>query len=82
MSLRRGCVGLVGDVLKVADVLRSERERARGSLQQVCKVVIFSLLGSTSILPGDGNKRDPERENWPGRVMLPIQSISGSRLLP
>ena len=36
-------------------------------------------------LPGDGNKRDPERENWPCRVMLPIlpiQSISGSRLLP
>ena len=36
-------------------------------------------------VPGDGNKRDPERENWPCRVMLPIlpiQSISGSRLLP
>ena len=36
------------------------------------------------ILPGDGNKRDPERENWPCIVMLPIlpiQSISGSRLL-
>ena len=35
-------------------------------------------------VPGDGNKRDPERENWPCRVMLPIlpiQSISGSRLL-
>ena len=33
---------------------------------------------------GDGIKRDPERENWPCRVMLPIlpiQSISGSRLL-
>ena len=36
------------------------------------------------IIPGDYNKRDPERENWPCRVMLPIlpiQSISGSRLL-
>ena len=35
-------------------------------------------------VPDDGNKRDPERENWPCRVMLPIlpiQSISGSRLL-
>ena len=35
-------------------------------------------------VPGDYNKRDPERENWPCRVMLPIlpiQSISGSRLL-
>ena len=35
-------------------------------------------------VPGDYNKRDPERENWPRRVMLPIlpiQSISGSRLL-
>ena len=34
-------------------------------------------------VPGDGNKREPERENWPCRVMLPIlpiQSISGSRL--
>ena len=38
-----------------------------------------------STVPGDGNKRDPERENWPCRVMLPIlpiQSISNSRLLP
>ena len=35
-----------------------------------------------TIIPGDGNKHDPERENWPYRVMLPIQSISGSRLLP
>ena len=26
----------------------------------------------TKHLPGDGNKRDPERENWPCRVMLPI----------
>ena len=36
-------------------------------------------------LPGDGNKRDPERDNWPCRVILPIlpiQSISGSHLLP
>ena len=35
-------------------------------------------------VPGDYNKRDPERENWPCRVMLPIlpiPSISGSRLL-
>ena len=35
-------------------------------------------------VPGDGNKRDPERESWLCRVMLPIlpiQSISGSRLL-
>ena len=30
---------------------------------------------------GDGNKRDPERESWPCSLMLPIQSISGSRLL-
>ena len=30
-------LGLVGDVLKVAVVLRSERERARGSLLQVCR---------------------------------------------
>ena len=36
-------------------------------------------------VPGDDNKRDPERESWPCSVMLPIlpnQSISGSRLLP
>ena len=33
-------------------------------------------------IPGDGNKRDPERENWQCRVILPIQSISGSHLLP
>ena len=35
-------------------------------------------------VPGDGNKRDPERESWPCSLMLPIlpiQSISGSRLL-
>ena len=34
-------------------------------------------------VPGDDDKRDPERESWPRRVMLPIlpiQSISGSRL--
>ena len=34
---------------------------------------------------GDSNKRDPDRENWPCRVILPIlpiQSISGSRSLP
>ena len=42
------------------------------------------LFFKFSYLPGDGNKCDPERENWPCRVMLPIlpiQSISGSRLL-
>ena len=36
-------------------------------------------------LLGDGNKRDPERESWPCSEMLPIlpiQSISGSRLFP
>ena len=41
-------------------------------------------LKLTIYVPGDYNKRDPERENWPCRVMLPIlpiQSISGSRLL-
>ena len=34
-------------------------------------------------IPGDDDKRDLERENWPFRVMLPIlpiQSISGSHL--
>ena len=42
-------------------------------------------LVRTSVVPGDDDKRDPERESWPCRVMLPIlpiQSISGSRLLP
>ena len=36
------------------------------------------------IVPGDYNKHDTERENWPCRVMLPIlpiQSISSSGLL-
>ena len=45
---------------------------------------IYPTLVRTSNLPGDDDKRDPERENWPCRVMLPIlpiQSISGSRLL-
>ena len=44
-----------------------------------------SVAASSTAVPGDGNKHDPERENWPCRVMLPIlpiQSISGSRLLP
>ena len=44
---------------------------------------VVHKLSSRSI-PGDYNKRDPEREDWPCRVMLPIlpiQSISGSRLL-
>ena len=37
------------------------------------------------VVPGDDDKRDPERESWPCSLMLPIlpiQSISGSRLLP
>ena len=46
---------------------------------------IWLLLSGTIIsVPGDDDKRDPEREGWPCSLMLPIlpiQSISGSRLL-
>ena len=47
---------------------------------EICR----QLIKCQDAVPGDYNKRDPERENWPCRVMLPIlpiQSISGSRLL-
>ena len=49
-----------------------------------CTKRIIRHVHSHYLLPGDYNKRDPERESWPCRVMLPIlpiQSISGSRLL-
>ena len=39
---------------------------------------------NAQVIPGDDNKLDPERESWPCSIMLPIlpiQSISGSRLL-
>ena len=41
-------------------------------------------IGRQIHIPGDDNKRDPERESWPCSLMLPIlpiQSISGARLL-
>ena len=49
------------------------------------KGTLFSLnIGKyISHLPGGDDKRDPERESWPCSLMqpiLPIQSISGSRL--
>ena len=46
---------------------------------------VTTYTSNNFLVPGAGNKCDPERENWPCRVMLPIlpiQSISGSRLLP
>ena len=83
-----GCIASLDDVL-------GEVERVQGLIaagEGNCKTsyMVRHSLRSVAFsfdvtIPGDVNKRDPERENWPCRVMLPIlpiQSISGSRLLP
>ena len=57
----------------------------RNSAGGNCKNGGVEKLSFLLHIPGDYNKHDPERENWPCRVVLPIlpiQSISGSRLLP
>ena len=77
----------INSAVKSNDDVKDELKRNASSIATAAGILAGGCTETTFLkddVPGDDNKRDPERENWPCRVMLPIlpiQSISGSRLL-